>query len=350
MWKTVQELAIISLLCLAVGVVVYMVSTETPRYPPGNEDREAVAAGNRAAEDVVDSLSHDGRQRGYIVHVPPGRQPGVAVPVVLGFHAAQATPSEQRSQSRMNEVADANGFLAVYPEGVEWTFNVGTGYGMALSRKVDDVGFTAALIDDLVRKYGADPRRIYATGLGNGAMLCYTLACRLPGRIAAIAPVDGDLPLDKEVDASQPVPMPVIHFHGLQDPRVPFGGGVGSEDVERVLHRPVRTTIDWWVKRNGCDPTPAETVESKDYVCTRYAPPAGRDGAPVVLYVLPDGGHTWPGGVDLTSGLKTGKLVRSVDASTIMWKFFEQFSLPGSADRTPSFTSSAAPVKGSPTR
>jgi polyhydroxybutyrate depolymerase len=347
MWKIVQEVGVATLLCLLVGIGVYMVTTETPSADLGRTEGsgEATSVANPPVEDVVDSLSHGGRQRQYLVHVPRGARPDAPVPVVLNFHDAQARAAEQRAQSRMNEVADTYRFLVVYPEGTEWTFNVGPGYGLASSAKVDDVGFTATLIDDLVRKYGADPRRVYATGLGNGAMLCYRLACLLPGRIAAIGPVGGDLPIDKDVEAARPVPVPVLHLHGLQDPLVPFGGGLGAVDVQQVPHRSIRTTIDWWVKWNRCSPLPAETVEKKDYTYTRYAPTGGGEGAPVVLYVLPGGGHTWPGGLDLTSGLKTGPLVSTLDASTILWKFFEPFSLPGSVEQTADGTSSRAVIQ-----
>ena len=36
-----------------------------------------------------------------------------------------------------------------------------------------------------------DPDRVYSTGISNGAMLSTLLACRLPGKLAAIAPVAG---------------------------------------------------------------------------------------------------------------------------------------------------------------
>src|SRR5262249_3726790 len=160
-------------------------------------ENAGIAAGNHsttADADMVEFLSHGGRQRQYTVHVPRDRHGRPPLPVVLNFHDAQATPRLQRDQSQMNRVADRHGFLGVYPEGVDRTFNAGTGYGLAQVAKVDDVGFTARLIDDLVERYGADRRRVYATGLGNGAMLCYRLACRLPTHIAGIAPVGGDLP------------------------------------------------------------------------------------------------------------------------------------------------------------
>ena len=82
---------------------------------------------------------------------------------------------------------------------------------------------------------------------------------------------------------------------------------------------------------NGCNLEPVVT-EEPDCVIERYEPLRGAKGpsphgAPVVLYRLLEGGHTWPGGVDVTARFNTGKLIASVDASTIMWRFFEKFTL-----------------------
>ncbi|UQX00790.1 hypothetical protein [Streptomyces sp. RerS4] len=43
----------------------------------------------------------------------------------------------------------------------------------------------------LVDTWKADPRRIYATGISNGADMSFKLAVELPGTPAAIAPVSG---------------------------------------------------------------------------------------------------------------------------------------------------------------
>ena len=58
----------------------------------------------------------------------------------------------------------------------------------------NDVAFIAALIDHLIKKFNADPKRVYATGMSNGAMMSYRLGCELSGKIAAIAPVAGNIP------------------------------------------------------------------------------------------------------------------------------------------------------------
>jgi polyhydroxybutyrate depolymerase len=235
----------------------------------------------------------------------------------------------------MNQVADRFGFLAVYPEGTGLTrlltFNAGTCCGYAVRKGVDDVGFVRHLLDEeLPRHYAVDNKRVYATGLSNGAMLCYRLACELSDRIAAIAPVAGSM----GVEGPRPVrPVPVMHFHGMQDPNVPFAGGVGKNAIQPLAHRPIPETIAWWARVNRCLERPAEQRREKDYVYTRYEPAVGTAGAPVVLYALPEGGHNWPGGVDTTAFLGTGKLIVSVDASTLMWQFFARHTLPAALVR-----------------
>jgi polyhydroxybutyrate depolymerase len=250
--------------------------------------------------------------------------------VVLVFHGGGGRAESVRWQSRMNEVADRYGFLVVYPDGTGLngmlTWNAGIGSGYASRHHVDDVGFVRTLIeDDLPRHYAIDPRRVYATGMSEGAMLCYRLACELPDLLAAIGPVAGDMGVDGPLPRR---PVPVIHFHGMKDPNCPFEGGKGKNAVQPVPHRSVEETVAWWVRANGCRKEPAEVSRGKDYVRTRYEPARAGGGAPVVLYALPEGGHNWPGGVDTTAWLGTGKHVKSVDASELMWQFFARHPLP----------------------
>lgn len=278
-------------------------------------------------EDVVHRIVHAGRQRRYLVHRPAGARSG-PLPVVLSFHGGLGRAEIQRTQSLMNTVADVGGFLAVYPDGTgltrtHLTWNAGTCCGYAARTGVDDVGFVDRLIQDLHEHHGGDPRRIYACGMSNGAMLCYRLACELSHRIAAIGAVAGAM----GVAGPRPArPVPVIHFHGLLDQNSCFHGGVGANQIQPRPHRAVPEVIAWWRQVNRCAPEP-EILEEEDHVVERYGPGPGEHGAPVVLYKLPRGGHTWPGGVDLTAHLNTGPLVASVNASALMWEFFSRFEL-----------------------
>src|ERR1051325_169280 len=120
MWKYVLELCLMLLVCLGAGSVIYHFHTETPQELGSVESPQGsdCARNANADADPCYFLSHAGRQRQYLVHVPP-RRARVATPVVINFHGAQGTAASQGFLSRMNDVADAHGFLVVNPEGIE---------------------------------------------------------------------------------------------------------------------------------------------------------------------------------------------------------------------------------------
>jgi len=271
-------------------------------------------------------LAHGGRERRALVSASPGVGQGDRpAPLVLAFHGGLGTAKAMRRQSLLDRVAEREGFVVVYPEGIGrfrdrmLTWNAGSCCGYAMRVNSDDVGFTLALLEEVGRRWRVDPARTYAVGFSNGGMFSYRLACEVPERFAAIGVVSATL----TVDGPEPrLPTPVIHVHGLADRNVSFGGGIGENQFSRTDYRPVEETIAWWVRVNRCDPRP---VESDDGECRvrRYAPASG--GAPVELVTLPEGGHTWPGGVDISEHLGTGRLVQSVDASRRIWDFLRRF-------------------------
>lgn len=71
----------------------------------------------------------------------------------------------------------------------------------------------------VINKYPVDTTRIYATGMSNGGFMCYRLACELPGRFAAIAPVAASMSM---ADCSPDKQLPIIHFHSYLDSSVPY--------------------------------------------------------------------------------------------------------------------------------
>jgi polyhydroxybutyrate depolymerase len=99
--------------------------------------------------------------------------------------------------SGMNGKADEAGFIAVYPNGTGagpfLTFNSGGVEWELVKKQPNDVTFVSQLLDDLATVVSVDPKRIYATGMSNGGMMCYRLAAELSDRIAAIAPVAGTM-------------------------------------------------------------------------------------------------------------------------------------------------------------
>src|SRR4051794_7837563 len=160
-------------------------------------------------------LAIGGESRSYSLHLPPSYDPKRPTPVVLALHAAAMNGAAMARFCGLNEKADRSGFVVVYPDGTGSTpFFLFWDAGGVRGRPSDDVGYTAKLLDELATLVNVDPKRVYATGMSNGAMMCYRLASELSGRIAAIAPVGGTM----ATETCRPGrPVPVLHFHGTKD-------------------------------------------------------------------------------------------------------------------------------------
>lgn len=261
-----------------------------------------------------------GRTRRYLLHVPRRHDSTKPVALVMVLHGATQSPQSAEQMSRMSELADKHDFIAVYPSGTSRhsgdripTWNSGACCAYAMENKIDDVGFLSALIDRLIRENNVDPKRVFVTGISNGAMMSYRLACELSAKIAAISPVEGaqDIPCHPNDRVS------LLVFHGTADRLVPFNGGstpfqVGSKRTDT----PVLDTVSFWVKQDGCSPTPehAETPE----VHTDFFSGC-QNGSAVSLYAIQGGRHMWPG-LHISGN--------HVPASDLIWAFFSTHPKP----------------------
>jgi len=299
----------------------------------------AAGAATLAPGDHEFTLVHGQIERSYLVHVPPQAGSGKALPVVLNFHGGGAHARQQKIYSRMDQTADREGFIAVYPDGSGGiagrllTWNAGACCGWAAANRADDVGFALALLDDLARRVALDTERIYATGLSNGSMMAYRLAAEAAHRIAAVAGVAGAMSLTRFAPA---VPVPVMHIHSVDDQRALYGGGLGPSfpfTNTRVLHPPVEAMLEKWIAHNGCPAQPqvADTLRGRSdaadaaHSATRYSYLPCRNGSEVVLWKLTGAGHVWPGGVQDYLVWLLGAGTTVIDANREMWNFFSRF-------------------------
>lgn len=285
------------------------------------------AADSLGPGDHSRPLTVAGRERRYLVHIPPRYDPARPTPVVLAFHGGGSNAEGMAQFCGLNQKSDQAGFLVVYPSGTGrlervLTFNGGNCCGYAMNNQVDDVEFTRRILDDLAQVANVDPQRVFATGMSNGAIMCYRLAAELADRIAAIAPVGGPM----GTATCQPKrPVSVIHFHGRDDENAPFQGGKGK-GISGTEFYSVEHSIEAWVRANGCDKEPVVTTlpdTAKDgTTITRKAYGAGQDGAEVVLVIIEGGGHTWPGQEPRLRFL--GKSTKNISANDLMWEFFQK--------------------------
>ncbi|OGI44382.1 MAG: hypothetical protein A2150_06050 [Candidatus Muproteobacteria bacterium RBG_16_64_11] len=283
-------------------------------------------------------LVHDGIERGYLLHVPASVDAARPLPLVVVLHGGGGTGARmvRLTSGGFNALADRDGFLVAYPDGLEKHWNDGrAGTRWRAHRDgVDDVGFLAALIDRLASEWPVDARRVYVTGASNGGMMAIRMGCELADRIAAIAPVIGAMPETLAPHCAPSAPLAVLFMNGVRDPLVPWQGGeirFGRKNIGTVLS--VAESVRFWVTHNRCAVTPVVTDEPdrdpRDGTRVRRESYAScRDGSEVLLYAIEGGGHTWPGGYQYRPERVIGKGSRDLDGAEVIWNFFKRQAKP----------------------
>jgi len=285
---------------------------------------QAVPASAPATAGEPRTLQTGGVTRRYFLYLPSTWHRGRPAPLVLVFHGGGGRASGIAPHTGFSRLAEREGFVVAYPQGLNGRWNDGRGYAAAR----DDVGFVRALLDTLERELAIDPRRVYATGISNGAMFAYRLACDLPGVLAAVAPVAGAMPADLAPGCAHTQPVSVLAFQGTADPLMPYAGGGVARRRGRVLS--AEQSIAFWATTSGCAGAPV-TMDEADRVSdgtrvrrTIYG--TCREGRSVELYTIEGGGHTWPGGPPV--GGAVGRVTREIDATALIWGLFAEHPKP----------------------
>lgn len=273
------------------------------------------------AQTINYSISFGGGTRTALVYLPPNYHSTASFPLVFNLHGYTSNAQQQLIYSQMNTVADAHDFIVVYPNGLNNSWN--SGFTLPYQSGVDDVGFISALIDSLDEDYSINLNRVYACGMSNGGYQSYRLACDLSQRITAIASVTGLMSTITKLNCNPARTVPVMQIHGTSDAIVPIGGSTGSESAE--------ATLNYWKQQNGCANTPVvisvPNISTSDNSTAKkrvYEP--CNNGTDIWYYEIVNGGHTWPGAMDITAYGNTNK---DFNASEAIWEFFSRFTLQG---------------------
>ena len=285
-----------------------------------------------AAGDPSVSIEFGSLDRSYLIHMP-NPLPSGAPPLVVVLHGGGGSAESTAKMTGFDAEADKQGFIVVYPNGTDkvrpflnamgkpgfLTWNAGSCCGYAQENNIDDVGFIRAVVGQVIKDNAADPKRVYVTGISNGGMMAYRLACEASDLFAAIAPVSAV----QEVASCKPAqPVSVFHIHGAKDENVPLAGGVGKKAHEKEDRKPVQDTIDFWVKQDGC--SVSTHSQEPDVLMSNYG---GCDaGTEVSFFVIQDGGHAWPGGQRIALFLDEPS--RALNATPEIWRFFSTHSKP----------------------
>ena len=281
----------------------------------------------------------DDSDRWFLLTTPLDHDGDTPLPLVIDFHGLMEGADVHSQMSAMSPFAEEQGFVVVTPHG--------TGTPIRWDPTPDRAGnadlvYTDALLDQLEAMLCIDTSRVYATGLSNGAFMSSAIACTMSDRVAAIAPVAGIVhpdpcPTDR--------PVPILAFHGTDDPILLFNGGfgdrLGSVMAEGVGADPgdepplaeadlegdgYPAAVRAWAEQNGCEPEPddeqvTDTVLRRTYRCDA--------DAALEFVVIEGGGHTWPGS-ELSASLEAvmGRTEMGLDANAEIWAFFQRFALP----------------------
>jgi len=261
------------------------------------------------------TLNHDGVKRSYLLHLPTDYDHTQTNSLIIALHGGTGSAKNIEEQSGLADFSDEKGFILCSPNGLNRTWNAGWCCGKANENGVDDVGFISKLIDELIQEHNIDPKRVYVTGMSNGAFMTYRLACEITDKIAAIAPVAGTMNFNQCEPSGS---MNIIHFHSYLDSNVPYLGGVG-DGISDHYNSPLDSVFNFWAIHNNA-PIKTETANDQTFDYTSWT--GGPDSSEVLWYMSHDGGHSWPMGTAPTrnSDAPSTKL----NANELMWDFFQK--------------------------
>ena len=268
-------------------------STASERPNPVNVAGPRAACGRSGKPgDYIFTLRHNGLERRYRVHVPANYDATRPAAVLVALHGG-GNMEYQANDVRYGLISksDSAGFIAVFPNGTRRmkrgmfaTWNAGNCCAHARDASVDDVGFVRKVVEDVSRQWDVDRGRIYATGMSNGGLMAYRLACEASDLFTAIAavrsPIRGTCPRS-----------PILRRCRRRS---------RSGQVSRVARR----------SRSECSTCPARIA-----ICTRRV--AATPGCSCAT--SESGGHSWPGG---TKPRASEPPSTAISAGDVMWAFF----------------------------
>jgi len=282
----------------------------------------ALVANAAAAEPMGEATHHTvtvgGRERTFVEYVPKTLKPGAPLLFVLHPSGGDAAGMRQYSNYEFDELADKHGFLVVYPDGFDNTWNDCRGGSPFSSKalKIDDVGFIEKLIDYAASTHNIDKKRVFAMGWSNGGQLAYRLALEKPEDFAGVAAISASVPVKQNLDCGQlDKPIPVMVINGTADPINPYRGGMvnlGGAQLGNVLSS--EDTAKYWAKLLDATGQPETTkLPHKGGPTSVTRMSWLKAGKPVVVhYSVPNCGHSMPlSGEDL-------------DSPVAIWDFFSQ--------------------------
>lgn len=181
------------------------------------------------------TLTFDGIERHYNLHVPPDYDPAHPMPLVLVLHGHGDDAAGIARISGMDAEADKKGFIVAYPEAVHWlgekslaAWNTGNGL-VPPGMETDDSGFLRTVIDNCQSQFSIDKNRTFLVGFSNGGMEAYKAATELSDKLAAVVAVSGAM---GGSEGKPELPVSMLSIVGTADDGVPLSGRTREDEAE----------------------------------------------------------------------------------------------------------------------
>lgn len=329
-------------------------NTPQPQGEPGGKPEVDA----QPQHDAQINVEMNDTTRTFVVHLPKSYNSEQRYPVMILLHGFDQDAAQIERLTHFNDFADRNNIIAVYPNALNGRWGIGAGAAPQTYRRGPyrrpgiwgpgypppgqrvpdnrqgaahgpaDIPFLNRVLDKVLDRYSADPERIYAAGLGEGGFMALRMGCNMAERIAGIATVGAAIPRNLNCIPARPVPL--VMMNGTEDPIVHFNGGRYKEGLIHLLS--AEDSAKQWARQNRCEEKAAESkiapLEKGGKDTKLYSFDDCGEGAQVALYVVKDGGNTWPGGEQFMNEKEIGKTSEAINADDTIWKFLSSKKIP----------------------
>ena len=300
-----------------------------------------------AATGTLSSADYTGPEgtQHYELYVPSTYKAGTPMPLVVALHGCTQTGDGFRLLTRWDALAEAKGFIAVFPQQDAnsnnqkcWNFF----QDAHMHRSGGEPALIAAVTRSIASSYAVDPHRVYATGLSAGGAMASVLAATHPDLFAAIGigsgceyaatatcagyksadPVEAGKAAYTEM-GPRARPMPFIAFQGDKDTTIP------PINAEQLVQQWLVTDdlADDGALNGSLPAVPAKTTDGQAPGGETYTVRNYVDKGSVELaqyWVVHGMGHAWSGG----DAAQPYADAAGPDETAAMYEFFASHPAP----------------------
>ena len=262
-------------------------------------------------------FDHNGVNRLYTLYKPDNLKE--KAPLVFVLHGYTSNSTNIMNYSKMNEIADQNGFMVCYPQGTTNIYTGQTHWNANLKEmsSVTDSEFLTDLAKKLQAEFNLSEKNTFACGMSNGGFMSYSLGCERSDTFKAIASITGTMS-GYDWNNCNPNKVPVLQISGTNDMVVPMDGSMSSAGGWGGAPK-IQDIMNYWGDINECTQTQTQNLPDSNKTDNSYVSIEKKvdcfNNHQVWFYTVYGGAHTWPGA--------WGNM--DINASEEIWDFFSRY-------------------------